>query len=184
MNVRRLACLPILLLTGCTWIPYAMRNVTNAPLGVVADYRYRAQACALARRALEECAGSHAYSSPYRHGFEAGFIYQTQRDGTGEPPALPPCRYRYPVLKTPEQHQQIMDWHAGFRHGAEVSKAGRWHERILIPVDQPTRVTPPRFSVDVIPYPPARPAVGTAEELPPPLPGLPEPPPPQPEGEQ
>jgi hypothetical protein len=158
MNLRRSwICLPMLLLGGCSWIPYAARNVTGTPLTVVENTHFLLQAHRLARLAWQEVYAQHPdtkYSKAYVRGFKDGFCGFLKQDGTGDPPAVPPRLLRHPVLRTPEEQQAIEDWYAGYHHGAEVAHEQRWRELIVVPIELPPRIVPTGYKEEFVPYPP------------------------------
>jgi hypothetical protein len=73
------------------------------------------------------------YSRHYYRGFIEGFTDYLQGGGTGDPPVLPPRSYWRLYYQTPEGHQAIEDWFAGFRHGADVAKASGVRDLVLVP---------------------------------------------------
>jgi hypothetical protein len=110
-----------------------------------------------------------AYSEDYAQGFKDGFAHYLFRGGNGEPPPLPPRRYRGLRYQTPQGYQAIEDWFAGFRHGADLARHNGYRQWITgpsalrgpnplppLPVPGPSQAIP-------APYP-------LFEELPPPVP--------------
>src|SRR5262249_15080917 len=95
--------------SGCSWIPYAVHNLAEAPLDVIdgACLRHRFQHQARdAWTQITRADPTHAFSRPYAHGFEEGFVEFLDGDGTGEPPAAPRWCYRTPRYLTPEGKQE------------------------------------------------------------------------------
>jgi hypothetical protein len=170
-----LVCTPLLCLSGCSWLPYLGYNLVGTPLEVAECCCFHVETyCrgANAWREVTEHNPERTYSPAYHDGFCHGFADYVKRGGTGEPPAVPPCKYRYPVLRTPEQQQEIDDWFAGFRHGADVARQQGWREGVLVPISRPPLTVPDQFRQEIVPMRPPldgplapRPLF---EELPPP----------------
>ena len=151
---RLLLCLPFMCLGGCSWIPYAIDNVTGSTANVIHERRFKIEAKALADEAWSEIAcgpGNHCRSSEYEKGFKAGFFDYLDCNGNCDPPAAPPRHLRSHVIRTPEQQQDIIDWFAGFRHGAETAALARWRERIVIPISLPPQDAEGGFSSEIVP---------------------------------
>jgi hypothetical protein len=72
-------------------------------------------------------------SIDYENGFKDGFADYLYAGGTGEPPPLPPRQYWRITYETPEGHQAIGDWFAGFRLGAAVARESGYREWVTIP---------------------------------------------------
>src|SRR5205807_2557372 len=69
------------------------------------------------------------HSEDYAQGFKDGYAEYLYRGGDGEPPLLPPKRYRHVRYQTPQGYMAAEDWFAGYRHGAAVAHhtgARRW----------------------------------------------------------
>jgi hypothetical protein len=75
----------------------------------------------------------HPSSPDYSLGFKDGFTDYLYAGGTGEPPPLPPRQYWRITYETPEGHQAIEDWFAGFRLGAAVARGSGYRELVTIP---------------------------------------------------
>ena len=103
----------------------------------------------------------HPYSVDYRRGFVDGFADYLYAGGSGEPPVVPPWRYRKASYETPEGYAAIEDWFAGFRHGANVALASGLRNLVVLPVALPDQ---PLFWGEATPITPANPE----ENLPPP----------------
>jgi hypothetical protein len=113
------------------------------------------------------------YSEDYACGFQDGFVAYVWRGGSGEPPPLPPPRYRTAHYRTPEGYRAIEQWFAGWRHGATVAQEQGYRRLVTGPCSLP----PPPAPGPAGPPPPPRPvpqqlpapaAVPPREELPPP----------------
>lgn len=187
MKVRHLLCLLALCAAqpGCAFMRYSILNLCEAPIAhydhIKERYRLRCEANdAWKQLELEE--PSEPHSKDYAQGFKAGYIDYIWAGGLGEPPALPPWRYRGTHFQSPEGHLAQENWIAGFRHGASVAHASGRRQDTLVSV-----ALPPRAGYGAPAAPPqyGRPTVRTpeVEEAPPPrmapvngLPPRPEPP--------
>ena len=76
-------------------------------------------------------------SDAFHEGFIEGFIDYVEAGGTGEPPFLPPFRYRLTEHRTPEGQAAIRDWYAGFREGSAAAKASGLRELNYVPLPGP-----------------------------------------------
>lgn len=191
MRVRHLIlCLPLLCLTGCTWLPFAVDNLNYSASSVLHEYRFKQQSKRLADMAWQEaCQGQNHpkrfHKSEYEKGFKAGFVDFLDCNGNGEPPGTLPRHLRQPILRNAEQQQEIFDWMEGFRHGARVASQEQWRSRIVVPVAVPPYGREEKFGEEIIPRtgPMVRggdPATATFEPMltPPPSPApVPAPPP-------
>src|SRR5207237_1248141 len=93
-------------------------------------------------------------------GFKEGFAEFLYQGGDGEPPPLPPQKYRSIRYQTPEGYQAVEAWFAGYRHGAaEARKSG---QRELVTGPSALRVPSPPLD------PPREVAPVPGEPLPPP----------------
>jgi hypothetical protein len=91
----------------------------------------------LAHQAWQEIVQAHPdqpYSIDYACGFKAGFVDFLYAGGCGQPPALPPKRYRRYHGMRPEGCQALMDWYAGFRHGAAEARASGLRRLMVVPL--------------------------------------------------
>jgi hypothetical protein len=69
------------------------------------------------------------HSEDYADGFKTAFADFLYHGGDGEPPPLPPGKYRALRYQTAEGYHAVEDWFAGFRHGAATAREGghrRW----------------------------------------------------------
>jgi hypothetical protein len=87
-------------------------------------------------------------SEAFHDGFVEGFVDYIEAGGTGEPPYLPPFRYRLTEHRTPEGLAAIRDWYAGFREGSGAAKASGLRELNYIPLPGPAVPADHSRSVD------------------------------------
>ncbi len=97
------------------------------------------------------------FSADYAQGFRDGFAHYLYWGGNGEPPALPPHRYRKLRYQTPQGYKAIEDWFAGFRHGAEVARQNGYRQWITGPSSLRAHAAPPPAADAPLP-PPLEPA--------------------------
>lgn len=145
-----IACLPLVCLTGCSWLPYAIENVQSTTAKVFAEHRFKNQSRDLAELAwLEACheAAPHQQNpdGEYHRGFVDGFMDFLSANGTGEPPGTLPLHLRSPILRTSKEQQDIYDWVAGFRHGSSVAARDQWRNRIVVPIPLPPVLNEERY---------------------------------------
>ena len=82
---------------------------------------------------VSQSAGPRGFSDDYARGFREGFAELLYRGGCGEPPSVPPCEYRKMKYQTPEGYQAVLDWYAGYRHGALVARQGGYRDLVTGP---------------------------------------------------
>jgi len=152
---RLLLFVPALSLTGCTWLPYAARNTSNAFANVAHEYRFQCEIRKLADTAWSEISGATHHGlgkgGEFENGFRGGFMDFLERNGKGNPPAMPPAYLRSVVLRSAKQSQDIEDWKAGWRLGAEVASQSGWRERIVIPISLPPMPNTGGYRQEIIP---------------------------------
>lgn len=160
LPLAALGCQELPLGSGFEICRYASRNLYEAPVDARDDCLERMRYRHLGEAAWEQvCAENPGqYSVHYGRGFVDGFADFVYAGGTGEPPAVPPWRYRKAVYETPEGVQAVEDWFAGFRHGAAAAQASGLRSLVIVPVSVPA---PQAWAA---PPPPAEPLEG----LPPP----------------
>jgi hypothetical protein len=165
---------PIILCTasaGCgTFWQNTARNLTEAPIYGIDEFRITRRNHRLAREAWEQVSRDHAerpYSEDYGDGFIQGFADYLEYGRNAQPPAVPPFRYRLSCYQTPEGLRAIEDWYAGFQHGATTARASGLRELTVIPLS-----APPINAVDTRPQAPSPPSalLANPSELPPPRP--------------
>jgi hypothetical protein len=95
------------------------------------------------------------YSDDYAAGFTDGFADYLYAGGTGEPPLLPPLRYRRLRYQSAEGYQAKLDWFAGFRHGAAVARDGSYRQWVTGPssLSGPAPPGPPPEPAGLAPLP-------------------------------
>jgi hypothetical protein len=94
-------------------------------------------------------------SEDYAAGFHNGFTDYLWHGGNGEPPPLPPPKYRALSYQTPEGYRAIEEWFAGYRHGAQVAHQQGYRDLVTGPSSlrrhqQPPDPPPP---VEALPQP-------------------------------
>jgi hypothetical protein len=169
MRLRGLIVAAVLC-AGCTpFVQDGVRNVAEAPIRRCDDLKLCLQANHQAAVAWAEVRAStpKTFSSDYADGFKDGFVDHVIAGGNGDPPAVPPFRYRLTPYASAEGHQAIKDWYAGFRHGAEVAHTSGARARVVIPLSAPPINAVNPHAADSTPPPAPRPEPA---ELPPPRP--------------
>jgi hypothetical protein len=129
-----------------------------------------------ARQAWESAScrsGCQTFSEDYERGFKAGFCCYVANGGNGEPPALPPEKYRCVRYQSPQGYRAIEEWFAGYRHGVTMAREGGYRDLVTGPSSlrfsavteatappaltesaiQPTRTSPRLVNADVVPRP-------------------------------
>jgi hypothetical protein len=135
--------------TGCTFVPNIERNLIVEPARYCTDQKLFRRSRKQAEAAWNEVVGQYpeaeGYSCDYRDGFLDGFADYLDFGGHGEPPNVPPPRYRRAKYATPEGYRAIEDWYAGFRHGAATAHASGLRQLVTLPVIIPPDpyATPP-----------------------------------------
>jgi hypothetical protein len=182
MKVHPLLCFLVLagLNTGCSFFCYSIQNLVESPAKAIDDCLARHRFAAMARdawRHTREADPDQYYSDDYATGFIDGYVDFLDAGGTGEPPAAPPDRYLHSHYETPAGQQAILDWFAGFRHGAAAARASGQRDLVVVPIS-----LPPRSNIGVRPIPTSTESQPTApvqvpqeELLPPPRKIQPEP---------
>jgi hypothetical protein len=118
----------------------SFRNLGEWPVLGTVECRRSLRDCARAKeawRATQAACPGQRYSRDYACGFKAGFCDYLDAGGDGQPPAVPPFRYRLAGYDSPAGHQAIEDWYAGFRHGAFVARASGLRELSVTPLSAP-----------------------------------------------
>jgi hypothetical protein len=111
-------------------------------------------------REIEQANLSVAYSPDYELGFRNGFTDYLDA-GPGNVPVLPPRHYWKGRFQTPAGHQAILDWYAGFRHGAQFASATGYRQYVTLPSYFAGSVAAEHHYLPMVGHP-------TAEVIPPP----------------
>ncbi len=148
MRRKLLGCLTGmgLLAAGCSMYACAIRNIQVQTIQAVDDCYEQKREAALAEVAWahEVHAEPDHHSSPaYACGFKDGFADYLYGGGTGEPPPVPPWRYRTIQYESPEGVRAVEDWFAGFRHGTRVARESGYRSLVVVPLSGP--VEPPGY---------------------------------------
>jgi hypothetical protein len=163
----------------------AARNSVEQPIRHHDDKKFIKVVRRRAEQAWAEACGApgRRFSRAYHDGFVEGFIDYVEAGGSGEPPYLPPFRYRLTPYRTADGVAVIEDWYAGFRHGAAVARGSGMRELNVVPLPGPAIPAEGRPS-DLL-EPPAPPPSGGSPWEPPrvlpmprPIPSAPAPIPP------
>jgi hypothetical protein len=146
---------------GCTFVPNIERNIIVEPARFCNDEklfkRSRQQAAEAWNELLSQYPEAGEYSCHYHDGFVEGFADYLNFGGKGEPPNVPPPRYRRAKYATPEGYRAIEEWFMGFRHGAATAHASGLRQLVTLP----TVIPPDPYAVDTNPTDP-----GEADTLP------------------
>ncbi len=100
------------------------------------EHRERKRNRKWAKEAWQEIVASgemEATSEEYVEGFEDGYAEYLYRGGDGEPPTIPPKKFRRLKYQTVEGYRAIQDWFVGYRHGAEVARASGFRKLVTGP---------------------------------------------------
>ncbi len=117
----------------------AFRNAVEQPIRHHDDKKF----IKVIRKHAEEayansCQGSvRRPCDSFRDGFVEGFIDYVEAGGTGEPPYLPPLRYRLTHYRTENGIAVIENWYAGFRQGALAARGSGLRELNYVPLPGP-----------------------------------------------
>jgi hypothetical protein len=140
-NTLLIAAIVCVANAGCgTFWENTCRNLTEAPIYGVNECRVSARNERLARQAWKAACRANAgeaYSTDFGEGFRDGFADYLEEGGNGQPPAVPPFRYRLARYQTPEGYRAIEDWYAGFRAGAEAAHDSGLREVFVLPLSAP-----------------------------------------------
>jgi hypothetical protein len=121
---------------GCgSIVTYTTMNVIVQPIQRFDDHIISGRNCRLANLAwaeLQKNRPQDPYSVDYGRGFRTGFADFLDAGGSGEPPAIPPWRYRLYKYQTPSGERAIEDWYAGFRDGAAQAQASGYRRFVIV----------------------------------------------------
>src|SRR4051794_27790969 len=135
MRVRRLFLALALVLPagGCNLLQLGVRNLRLGAVRCADDFRERC----LYRQMAPEARGKWGSDAGvggggYRGGVTDGFADYLDAGGNGEPPLLPPPRYRMCDRKL--DPEAVGRWRSGFRHGALAARQTGYRERAIVAV--------------------------------------------------
>jgi len=148
MRLARLTIIGLLANAGCfatrpsapdSFVHLAARNGVQQSIREHDDNEFILVVRSRAMEAFDKCGAESgtAFSKPFNEGFLEGFIDYVEAGGSGEPPYLPPFRYRLSEHRTEEGHAAIQDWYAGFRQGAAAARASGLRELNCVPLPGP-----------------------------------------------
>lgn len=147
-------------LMGCSLVENGYRTLFCEPWEFCGDAnehhahaRHLRMACD-AWRDVQQCNEGQPFSRDYAIGFKDGYTDYLDAGGNGEPPPLPPRTYWTEHYETPEGHQAIQDWFAGFRHGAAVARQSGCRHFATVPSSVPGCPYP---AMESVPPPPTEP---------------------------
>src|SRR4051794_6375405 len=128
---------------GCSPLAHVARTVFIEPTEYSRRLDNAVDKCRnedLAEEAWEKFAEADPgkeFSPDFSLGFKEGYTDYLYAGGTGNPPPVPPRYYWRPEFETPEGHQAIDDWFAGFRRGAALARASGYRELVTLPSPVP-----------------------------------------------
>ncbi len=125
-----------LLNAGCSLVEPAVGVATGKAAECVDDCSEKHRNRRWAEQAWEQCrkdAPDGPHSPDFADGFKEGFADYLYAGGDGEPPPLPPRKYRAVCYQTPQGYGAIEDWFAGFRRGAAEARQGGYRQWITGP---------------------------------------------------
>jgi hypothetical protein len=119
-----------------SFVCLATRNTVQAPIRDHDEVHFIKLVHKYAEKSWTQLckANPQHFSDAYHNGFVEGFVDYVQAGGSGEPPYLPPFRYRLSPYRTPEGLSLVDDWYAGFRHGSAIAKESGLRELNLVPL--------------------------------------------------
>jgi hypothetical protein len=130
----------VLCSAGCTLltnsvglVSYKVRETTTDFLERHRDRRWAESAWAKVRQ-HDRGAG---FSDDYHDGFIDGFSDYLYKGGNGEPPLLPPRRYRALRYQSARGYQAVQDWFAGYRQGAAAAQQSGFRQWVTGPTSLP-----------------------------------------------
>jgi len=116
------------------------RNATQQPVKHHDDRHFIHVVRTRAEDAYREATGPgrRRHSDPYHDGFVDGFLDYVEAGGTGEPPYLPPFRYRLTRYRTSADGEAVTEaWYAGFRDGSGAARVSGLRELNYVPLPGP-----------------------------------------------
>jgi hypothetical protein len=112
------------------------RNSVEAPIRACDEVKFATFLRSEARRYWNQIYDDRGIicTKAFHEGFIAGFVDYVESGGTGEPPYLPPFRYRLMPYRTPDGGTAVEDWYSGFRQGSAVAKQSGLREFNVVPL--------------------------------------------------
>ncbi|HEV3385573.1 MAG TPA: hypothetical protein VG097_12220 [Gemmata sp.] len=122
-----------------SFVCQTLRNSVQSPIRDFDEVRFIKFARHQAEKAWSEYQNTtgQCCTDPYHKGFVEGFVDYVQAGGNGEPPYLPPFRYRLTPFRSTEGVSAVEDWYAGFRQGAAIAKGSGLRELSYVPLPGP-----------------------------------------------
>jgi hypothetical protein len=125
------------LCTGCTIFTTGTKNLIHEPINFI-EAQHLSHACRhKAKEAWLQFSAEHPEwcdGDDFRIGFLDGYADYLDNGGKGEPPAIPPQRYRKNKYLNPEGFQAIDRYFAGFASGSQAAIASGLRDTLLVPV--------------------------------------------------
>lgn len=140
------------LLSGCGIFGNAARNMVINPLRFcecIDRLQLQHEGAKLAEEVWNKAYASDLSmerSVHYERGFKEGFVDYYVNGGPGNPPPIPPRDYWKADFRSPEGHQSIQDWLAGFQDGAQAARDGGYRQFVVVPTSV---VAPDSLSVNI-----------------------------------
>jgi hypothetical protein len=160
---------------GCALLTDSARTMCHYVADSVEDVREGFRNRHWAELAWKDLSAAEpgTHSDDFALGFKRGFADYLDKGGSGEPPVLPPPRYRHLRYQTPQGYAAIEEWFAGYRRGVEAARESGLRQWIT----GPTSLRPPGAVVLTPPAHLGSPVLGLPdpEFLPPPQKAAPEP---------
>lgn len=100
------------------------------------DHRARSRYQRVSEQAWLQVQAANAETAFSRHfelGFKEGYSEYLYAGGSSVPPPVPPRRYWNDGWQTPEGHQAIGDWYAGYREGVAAAMAEGCRHYAVVP---------------------------------------------------
>jgi hypothetical protein len=126
--------------SGCMLIVQGARNVCSEFCDSLDECTEARECRRWAKECWERisrCKRGVVYSKDYACGFEDGFVAYVWRGGSGEPPPVPPPKYRKARYRTLEGCRAIEQWFAGYRYGANIARENGYRRLVTGPSSLP-----------------------------------------------